>query len=244
MTAIDTGGTDQRDAQLKPGDVATDPAARGVLYQTLARAFAHPTEAFHAALGAGRIGSGIRDAITQTRLDVTVPDLSPAEDYQDLSARYNHVFALGMTATTDRTDGSVEKEGPAVSLYESSHRDDATWETINVDLARAYEYYDLSVNTDERDHHDNLGLQLEFAGYLARREALGEDDAAAARRDLLDRHLTVFTSSLREELVELDTAGVYTELATLLERVVAADHADLTDRLGAGPSADEREVNW
>lgn len=244
MTATDTADADESDSRLDRDDVATDPAARGVLYQTLARAFEHPTEAFHTELAAGRIGTGIREAVAKTALDVTVPNLAPQEEYRDLSARYNRLFALGMASVTDRTDGSVETEGPAVSLYESSHRDEATWETINVDLARAYEYYGLSVATDERDHHDNLGLQLEFAGYLARREALGENDAAAARRDFLDRHLTVFASSLCAALTELETAGVYADLATVLDRVVAADHADLTDRIGVDSTADGREVSW
>ncbi|WP_181687003.1 molecular chaperone TorD family protein [Halorhabdus salina] len=244
MTATDPAGPDQRDTRLDREAVEPDPAARGVLYQTLARAFEHPTEEFHAGLTDGRIETGLSDAITVTPLEVTVPALSLEEDSQQLSARYNRLFALGMAAVTDRTDGSVEKDGPAVSLYESSHREDATWETINVDLARAYEYYGLSVDTDERDHHDNLGLQLEFAGYLARREALGEDDAAAARRDFLDRHLTVFAESLRDSLAEPAVAGIYADLATILERVVSADHADLTDRLGTPASTDGREVSW
>ncbi|QGN07961.1 molecular chaperone [Halorhabdus sp. CBA1104] len=244
MSDTDAAGPDQPDTRLDREAVAPDPAARGVLYQTLARVFEHPTEQLHADLAGGDIETGLRDALAATTLEVTVPALSVEDDYRQLSARYNGLFALGSAVTTDRTDGSVETEGPAVSLYESSHRDDATWETVNVDLARAYEYYGLSVDTDERDHHDNLGLQLEFAGYLARREALGEDDAAAARRDLLDRHLTVFTDSLRESLAEPATAGIYTVLATVLDRVVAADHADLTDRLDTSASTDGREVSW
>jgi DMSO reductase family type II enzyme chaperone len=244
MTATDATEPDQGGTRLDRADVAPDPAARGVLYQTLARAFEHPTAELHADLADGRIETGLGDAIAETSLEVTVPDFTLDEDYQQLSARYNRLFALGMAAVTDRTDGSVEKDGPAVSLYESSHRDETTWETINVDLARAYEYYGLSVDTDERDHHDNLGLQLEFAGYLARREALGEDDAAAARRDFLDRHLTVFAESLRESLAETPAAGVYADLAAVLDRLVAADHADLTDRLGSPVSTDGREVSW
>jgi len=239
-TAVDPRGDDR----LSPDDVRADPAARGVLYVTLARVFDHPTEELHASLADGRVGNGLREALAKTTLDVTVPDLDPGEDYEVLSARYNRLFALGMATVTDRTDGSVEKEGPAVSLYESGHRDDATWNTINEDLARAYEYYDLSVDEDERDHHDNLGLQLEFAGYLSRRDALGEDDAAAARRDFLDRHLTVFAASLREELTETDVAGVYADLAVLLDRLVAADYTDLADRLEDEREPDEREVTW
>lgn len=228
---------------LEPADVEQDPAARGVLYQTFARAFEHPTAELFETIAEGRFGAGIEDALADTRLDVTVPPLATPADAQTLSTQYNRLFVLGHTVVTDRTDGSVENEGPAVSLYESGHRDDATWETINVDLARAYEHYGLSVNPDERDHHDNLRLQLEFAGYLARREALGDNAAAAARRDFLDRHLTVFASSLREALSEADD-GVYAALATVLDRLVNADHADLTARLDRDQSADTREVTW
>ncbi|MFB6162265.1 MAG: molecular chaperone TorD family protein [Halococcoides sp.] len=230
-----------RQSSLDPDEIDPDPAARGVLYQTLARAFEHPTDALFRDLADGQIERGLRAAIDRTTLEVSVPDLTPADDYDRLSSRYNRLFALGSAVVTDRRDGSVDTEGPAVSLYESSHRE-ATWNTINVDLARAYEYYGLAVDTDERDHHDNLGLELEFAGYLARREAIGEADAAAARRDLLDRHLTVFASSLRSELAETSVAGIYADLASLLDAVVEADHAALTDRLGA-PDGD-REVHW
>lgn len=244
MNDTNTGVDPHGDDRLHPDEVRADPAARGVLYQSLARAFEHPTEALHASLADGGVRNGLSDAIAQTTLDVSVPDLDSRDDYEGLSARYNRLFALGNAVVTDRTDGSVEKDGPVVSLYESSHRDDATWDTINEDLARAYEYYGLSVDEDERDHHDNLGLQLEFAGYLARREALGEDAAAAARRDFLDRHLTVFAASLREELAEAEAADVYADLAILLDRVVTADHAALADRLEDDRSAGHREVTW
>ncbi|WEL21423.1 molecular chaperone TorD family protein [Halorhabdus sp. BNX81] len=244
MSRTDTGEKTPQGDRLDREEIAADPAARGVVYQTLATAFEHPTEELHAGLLAGQVKNGMQDALEATALDVSVPEFAPGEGYERLSARYNRLFALGSAVVTDRTDGSVDKEGPAVSLYESSHRDDATWQTINVDLARAYEHYGLSVDTEERDHHDNLGLQLEFAGYLARREALGEADAGAARRDFLDRHLTVFAESLRDSLESTDVAGVYADLATLLEQFVVADHADLADRYDGPSSTDRSEVSF
>lgn len=241
----DVADTDQRgENRLDRADVETDPAARGVLYQTLVRAFEHPTADFYSGLADGRVERGLRETLAKTPLEVAVPTLDPGADVESLSTRYTRLFVLGQAVVTDRTDGSLEKEGPAVSLYESGHRDDATWNTINEDLARAYEYYGLSVNEDERDHHDNLGLQLEFAGYLARREALGESDAAAARRDFLDRHLTVFAPSLREELTGVNDAGVYADFAVLLDRLVATDHEDLATRLDSASTTDEHEVTW
>lgn len=230
-------------ATLDASSIDRDPAARGVLYQTLSQAFEHPTEDLYRDLADGQIERGLRTTVDRTALDVSVPDLAPEGDYKRLSSRYNRLFALGSAVVTDRTDGSVDTEGPAVSLYEASHRE-ATWNTINVDLARAYEFYDLSVDTAERDHHDNLRLQLEFAGYLARREAIGEGDAAAARRDLLDRHLTVFASSLRDDLDATPVAGLFADLAQFLDAVVEADHADLIDRLGPASDGEDREVTW
>ncbi|MFB6128970.1 MAG: molecular chaperone TorD family protein [Halorhabdus sp.] len=229
---------------LDPGDVATDPAARGVVYRTLSVCFDNPSEDLHARLLDGRLADGLREAIQASALTVSVPDLDPEGNRRTLSGRYNRLFALGQTVVTDRTDGSVESEGPAVSLYASSHREDATWAEINADLARAYEYYGLGVDETEREHHDNLRLQLEFAGYLARREALGEADAARARRDFLDRHLKPFADSLREALREADD-GVYAAFGEFLAAFVNADRADLADRLDAGEdTADSAEVAW
>ena len=207
-----------------------DAAARSALYALLSRAFDNPDRELHAAATSDDLTGEVDAYLERSSLSVERPDFETGRDYEGLCGAYNRLFTLGHAEYTDRTDGSLDSEGPPAPLYESKYRD-TDWNTINVDLARAYEHYGLSVSGDERDHHDNLRLELEFGAYLARREAAGEADAARARRDFLDRHLVPFTTALEQRLEDLE-AGFYADLARLLDRIVTSDHRDLRERYG------------
>ncbi|GAB6861372.1 molecular chaperone TorD family protein [Haloplanus litoreus] len=220
--------TDPRD---DVGSVDTDPAARGTVYTTLARAFRHPDREFHEAVAAGRLGEELTRCLDHTALDVAVPDLKTADDYETLAARYNDLFQLGYAEYVDRTDGTLDSEGPPVPLYESKYRPDQSWNDVNLDLARAYNYYGLEIDTDERDNHDALTYELEFAGYLARREAAVDDGDAAARLDFHDRHLGHAAAGIAERVDGEPGTGVYGGLTALLEAFVRADRNDLATRL-------------
>jgi DMSO reductase family type II enzyme chaperone len=223
---------------LDPADADPDAAARAALYAVLARAFDHPDEELHGAAVDGSLETEVATYVERSALAVTVPALATTENYESMAATYNRLFAIGHAEYADRTDGSLETEGPPVPLYEFRYRD-ASWEDVNGDLARAFDYFGVSVDQDRRDHHDNLRLELEFAAYLARREALGETDAARARRDLLDRHLEPFTKGVLDRLEDLD-GGVYTELARLARNVVAAD-LDALDEGLEGPDGGDAD---
>ncbi|QIO22629.1 molecular chaperone TorD family protein [Haloarcula sp. JP-L23] len=212
-------------------DVDPDAAARGTVYRVLAAAFRYPDEAFHAAAAEGSLDADVRACIEQTPLDVTVPELATEDDYEMLAARYNDVFELGYSEYTDRTDGSLDAEGPPVPLYESKYRPDQSWNDVNLDLARAYRHYGLEIDQNERDNHDALAYELEFAGYLARREAAVGDDAATARLDFHDRHLGHAAAGVADRLAEEPGTDVYGALGELLEAFVRADRNDLADRL-------------
>jgi DMSO reductase family type II enzyme chaperone len=213
------------------GELDPDAAARGTVYATLADAFEHPTEAFHEAAATGRLGTDLSRCLERTTLDVSVPDLRTADDYETLAARYNDLFELGFGEYEDRTDGTLSSEGPPVPLYESKYRPDQSWNDVNLDLARAYDYYGLEVGGDGRDNHDALRYELEFAGYLARREAAVGSDAAAARLDFHDRHLGHAAAGIADRLEDEPGTDVYGALGTLLEAFVRADRNDLAARL-------------
>jgi DMSO reductase family type II enzyme chaperone len=136
----------------------------------------------------------------------------------------------------DRTDGTIESQGPPVSLYESDYRPEVSWNDVNLDLARAYEYFGCQVDQDDRDNHDNLRIQLEFVGYLCRREAAVDPDVARARLDFHDRHLRVVVDGVASALAEEPGTGYYGTLADFLDRFSAADVEDLAERTGGdGP---------
>ena len=234
--AAGSGGT-ATDEPLDPDAVDRDPASRGGLYALLARGFRHPDEEFHAAAADDSLAEEVAALADAAGLDLDVPAMTTDDDFETLCARYNDLFVIGFAAYEDRTDGTLASDGPPVPLYESTYRPEASWGDVNLDLARAYEFFGLGVDEDDRDNHDALPLQLEFAAYLARREALGEGGAAAARLDLLDRHLSYVAAGVCEGLADEAGTGVYGDLGALLEAVVRGDQADLGARREAGDLA-------
>lgn len=211
-------------------DLDADPAARGAIYALLARLFTEADEELHAKLAAGDVTEECAQLLDRTTLDVDPPDLTVEESREDLAARYNDLFIVSYSETVDPTDGTVHNEGPPVSLYESAYRADVSWNDVNLDLARAYEYFGCGVDQDQRRNHDHLLLELEFMGYLCRREAAVDPDVAAARLDFHDRHLRVFAEGLSETLAAEPGTGLYGRLGDFFDRFTAADVDDLAAR--------------
>lgn len=205
------------------------------MYSLLARCFRDPDERLHAALRDGSLEAEVGALLERTGLDVALPTLRTDDDLDELSARYNDLFVVGFSRSVDRTDGTVETEGPAVPLYESAYRSDVSWSDVNLDLARAYEHFGVEVAGEDREHHDYLPLVLEFAGYLCRREAAVDPGVARARLDFHDRHLRVVAEGLAERMQAEPGTGVYGELAAFLERFTAADVERLADEVGDAP---------
>jgi DMSO reductase family type II enzyme chaperone len=215
---------------------AADPGtvARGAVYGFLATAFEAPDERLHAALRDGEARDRVGAILGRTGLDVESPALRTGDDYETLCARYNDLFVLGFSEVVDPTDGTIDSRGPPVPPYESSYRDEVSWTDVNLDLARAYEYFGVDVDTEERENHDYAPLILEFAGYLCRLEALGNAEVADARLDLLDRHVRPLVEGLAAALADEPGTEVYGDLGTLADRFTAAEVEDLAARRESG----------
>ncbi|MEF8852571.1 MAG: molecular chaperone TorD family protein [Haloarculaceae archaeon] len=214
-----------------PADADPEAAARGGLYALAARAFTEPDPELYEALASGALDAKCRALLDRSGLDVDPPDLTTDDGRPRLCARYNDLFVVGHTVVEDRTDGTIDAEGPAVSLYESAYRPDASWTDVNLDLARAYDHFGVEVDEERRENHDHLRLQLEFAGFLCRREAVVDERAARARLDFLDRHLAVCADGVADALADEPGTDVFGELGQFVARLVRADTADLDDRL-------------
>lgn len=227
--------TDRPAPAAIPDDVRTDAGARGALYALAARLFDNPDEESYRALDSGRVDEQVATLLDRSGLDVDPPDLTVADDRETLSARYNDLFVVGYSEVVDKTDGTVDSQGPPVSLYESDYRPEVSWNDVNLDLARAYEYFGCQINQDQRRNHDHIALQLEFMGYLCRREAAVDPDVAAARLDLHDRHLRVVSEGVAEALASEPGTGLYGRLADFLDRFSAADVEDLAARQEGEP---------
>lgn len=217
---------------LDPSAIDSNAAARGAVYGLLARAFDHPDDALFGAIESGAFPERLTALLGRTGLSVDPDDPTTDDDYDMICARYNDMFVLGYSEYEDKTDGTISTTEPPVPLYESAYRRNASWTDVNLDLARAYDYYGLEPDSGNREHHDHLRLQLEFAGYLARREAAFDGDAAArARLDLLDRHLRVVVEGVAERMQDEPATGVYGPLVSTLDAFTEADRRDLFRRL-------------
>jgi len=202
-------------------ETVDDPgaAARGAVYGTLARLFEEPNEDLYQVLDDGSLAADFETLVDRAGLDVDVPPLETRDDYDLLCARFNDVFAIGYP-------------DPPVPLYESEYVGDGNWSEVNLDLARAYDFFGVAVDDDEREHHDHVQLELEFAGYLARlAAATGDDGSRRARRDFLDRHLATLVEGVADAVDDEAETGVYGEVVAFARSFVAADRDDLTARL-------------
>lgn len=209
--------------QSRPEDL-DDPvaAARGTVYGTLAALYEEPDEEMYRALADGRLSTELERLVDHGELEVAVPTLSTDDDYDLLCARFNDVFEVGYP-------------DPPVPLYESAHRTEDEWEDVNLDLARAYDYFGVSIDESARDHHDHLQIELEFAGYLSRLAATDAGNGVhRARRDFLDRHLEPFVSAIAAAIDEEVETGVYDGITELTASFVAADLANLRTETGTG----------
>ncbi|EMA46049.1 molecular chaperone TorD family protein [Halococcus saccharolyticus] len=231
MTA-DVPAPEPDDPPLDREDLEPDAAARGTVYALLASAFEHPTESLHTALAEDDLREHLDDLLARTPLDVATEAVGTDDDYDTFCARYNDLFVIGYSEYEDRTDGTLSTDEPPVPLYESAYRPEASWTDVNLDLARAYDYYGVRPASSNREHHDYLVLQLEFAGYLARREAVEDGpDAARARLDLLDRHLRILVEGVVERIDNEPNTGAYGRFARLLDEFTATDREELLEQL-------------
>jgi DMSO reductase family type II enzyme chaperone len=222
-----------------PEGVAPEPSARGAIYALCSRIFTDPDDELYALLADGTVTEECRELLEHTTLSVEPPNLTVSEDHETLSARFNDLFVIGYSEVVDKTDGTMNNQGPPVSLYESDYRTEVSWNEINVDLARAYEFFGCEVDSEIRRNHDHLKLELEFMSYLCRREAAVDPGVAAARIDFHDRHLRVFADGLAAAVADEAGTGLFGRAADFLDRFTKADIEELATRDIDEPSTRE-----
>jgi len=129
------------DEELPSGAIDDETVARGSVYALAAAAFTEPSQGVYEHFADGSLDDAVATLVEQSGLDVEPPDLTVEDDRETLAARYNDLFVVGYSEVIDGTDGTVENQGPPVSLYESTYRSDVSWNDVNLDLARAYEHF-------------------------------------------------------------------------------------------------------
>ena len=211
-----------RVADSSNGRVSVDNpvvAARGTVYGTLAGLFEEPDQTVYEKLADGSIGADIQVLVDHAALDVPAPALITDDQYDLLCARFNDVFEIGYP-------------DPPVPLYESEYVEEGTWDDVNLDLARAYDFFGVTIDESDREHHDHLQLELEFAGYLARLAATTRDESVTrARRDFLERHLEPFLVAIAAAVDEEVETGIYHDLTSFAASFARAYRSDLESKL-------------
>ncbi|MEF8772076.1 molecular chaperone TorD family protein [Halodesulfurarchaeum sp.] len=195
--------------------------ARGTVYGTLAKLYQEPTEDLFEALADGSLFEELERLVERTELDVEVPSVQTTDDYELLCARFNDLFVVGYP-------------DPVIPRHESEHVE-TPWNEVNLDLTRVYDYFDVEIDQSEREHHDFLVIELEFAGYLSRLASTGQADARRARADFLDRHLKPFVDGLEAGIEDEVETGIYDDVVAFTADFVRADYQNLTETLEAEP---------
>jgi DMSO reductase family type II enzyme chaperone len=122
----------------------------------------------------------------------------------------------------------------AVSLHGRSYTNDGDQKLFE-ELFRFYEHFGLDFSSSNNDFWpDSLQIELEFMHYLTYLEGLAGDSNIAilkAQRDFLTRHLRPLIAGIKASLLEKNTP-IYTQLVTLLNEFVEADHVYLNEVIG------------
>mgnify|MGYP000689253462 CR=1 FL=1 len=195
----------------------TTEVGTGTIYGTLARLYEEPSEELFAALDSGSLFADLRRLTQKTDLEVTVPSVETDDEYTLLCARFNDLFVVGYP-------------DPVIPRYESEHVE-TEWEQVNLDLTRVYDYFDVEIDQEEREHHDYLVIELEFAGYLSRLAATGDPAAKRARADFIERHLLPFVEGLEASIAGEQNTGIYRDIVDFTADFVRADLGHLRQEL-------------
>jgi DMSO reductase family type II enzyme chaperone len=122
----------------------------------------------------------------------------------------------------------------AVSLHGRSYTNDGDQKLFE-ELFRFYEHFGLDFSSSNNDFWpDSLQMELEFMHYLTYLEGLVGDNRNAiikAQRDFLTRQLRPLLAGVNASLIEKNIP-IYTQLVTLLNEFVDADHAYLNEVIG------------
>lgn len=225
---------DSNDEQTVDGTPElTTALGRSALYTFLSRALAYPTPANRADLDdivaplALAIETGDEDV---DRLVREVADALTVS-VEELRSAHSRVF--------------THVEPPDYPPYETAFdRADAFRQSaVMADVAGFYRAHGLQVGGEERERPDHVVTELEFMGFMARKEAyalenLGDDEVQECRRTqvaFLRDHLGRWAPAFGQRLGLFCDEPVFQVTGSLLERWIEAEieawGAEPTDRL-------------
>lgn len=211
----------------------TTALGRSALYTFLSRALSYPTPENRADLYEIIAPLALAIETGDDTIDRLVREVADglSAPLEDLRRTHIHVF--------------THIEPPDYPPYETGFdRADAFRQSsVMADVAGFYRAHGLRVGGEERERPDHAVTELEFMGFMARKEAyalenLGEDEVQECRRtqiSFLRDHLGRWAPALGRRLATFCDEPLLQSVGSLLERWVEAEivawDAEPTDRL-------------
>jgi DMSO reductase family type II enzyme chaperone len=198
-------------------------AARSGAYRLFAEAMAYPDDEFVEWLKSGDLAEALHshlEAIDPTLCgsEARWQALSTAGTNEEIAVEYTRLFETGA-------------KGPPCALYGGLYG--GARMKVMEEAVRFYNHFGLTLSGAPRELPDHLATQLEFAHYLAYREAetlsAGEDAGPyrRAQRDFLDRHLGSWIPKLCDRVRKEAAAPFFIETLESLSELLTWDVARL-----------------
>jgi DMSO reductase family type II enzyme chaperone len=192
---------------------------RGEVYKLLSWLTAYPTESLLQKIRCGQLNSSLTILLEKLPYKLSLVPLTIRTDCH-VASEYLRLFEL---------PGDIQPCPLYGGLFESDRK------TVMEELLRLYRLFGLTIhNAPVRDTPDSITTVLEFLQYLCtleskaaiRKEAI---PCRKAQRDLLQRHLTLWTPRIVERVNEKKPPPVYKLTVTLLNDYCNAELAALQD---------------
>jgi DMSO reductase family type II enzyme chaperone len=206
------------------------------IYLFLGKCFSYPKEEFYTLVEEERTGEELRVLVKGLPFDVNFRGIpSPSLPQEEFESEYLSSFDLALA-------------GPSLPcpLYESAYREEETSSRdITEELLRFYDHFNVKLSDKEKDYPDHLAVELEFMGFLAKKEAdaveQGRDPAAyrRAQLDFLERHLDRWVHRLAERVQERVREPFYRGVSSFLGEFLMCHLLYLREKAAAQESPGE-----
>lgn len=197
------------------GDTAQTPAARTVLYGSLAQAFNYPDEALAGALADGEFLAMPADVLPMRAIEI----LGPLGVYRGTGRE-----ALLLDLERDYTWMFFASKPRIAYLFESVYNEGKLYQESTFQIARLYHDAGLKVEEAFKLPPDHIAVEFEFMAYLAFSESEAitkgnrenEQYARELQEKVLAEHLRPFAFALGERIHGNAKTDFYRAMGELL----------------------------
>lgn len=192
-----------------------DPHCIAKTYMFLKRSLSYPKDDVWVLLRDGILQNLLKEGVEELPFEVAFKEIPrPSFSRNEFESQYVNFFEIGF-------GGEIP-----YPLYEGLWRTDKERGGITIDLLHFYDYFDMTLDKNERDLPDSLLTELEFMAYLAEKESQsikGSREPGPYRQaqlGFLEEHIVKWVPPLCKKIQETANEPIYRELSALMERFV------------------------